>query len=200
MNTHHAHPKKIGIFGGSFDPPHIGHLQVAHAAIRHLHLDRLYFVPARISPLKRNNHSTSATVRLALVKLAIGNTGGIRISNYEIKRNTISYTITTLKYFRKQFPKDSLYLIIGTDSASTFDAWKDPKEILHIASLVVYRRRGHTITSALLRTCAELTILKEPMIDISSSLIRRYLKEGKSVKSLIPSNVERYILKNDLYR
>jgi nicotinate-nucleotide adenylyltransferase len=189
---------RIGIYGGTFDPPHAGHIAIARQALKQLSLTRLYFVPACIPPHKTLRPSTPAKHRLAMVKLATAGQKEFQISAVELQRRGVSYTIDTLKYFRKRFPSAELILIIGADNLAQFDAWKSPKEILKLASLAVYKRRGFNRSLMSKKTIA--VSLKGRIYPISSTEIRKKLKKELSVSRLISKPVFKYIQDNSLYR
>ena len=134
--------KRIGIFGGTFDPPHKGHLAIAEQAIKQLGLDSVYFVPAYIPPHKQQHSSTTAQHRMRMLKLAVRGRKKYRVSALELKRGGISYTIDTLKAFKQRFPHIDFVLILGADNLLQFQSWKSPKTILQLSSLAVYKRKG----------------------------------------------------------
>ena len=190
--------KRIGIFGGSFDPPHIGHLVIAELAQRALKLDVVYFVPAYQPPHKRGSHSSTATQRLAMTRLAVRGNSMLRVSDIELRRKGISYTVETIRSFRKKFPSSQLFLIIGSDSLAQFHEWKSPAEILELASLIVYRRphsgrvKGGTRSSS-------VAFIKGPLMDISSTDIHKRIQQGKTIRYLVRDNVGSFIASKGLY-
>jgi nicotinate-nucleotide adenylyltransferase len=187
----------IGIFGGTFDPPHNGHIAIAEQAIRQLSLDRVYFVPAYIPPHKFLRSSTTARQRITMVKLSIGGLKKIKVSSVELERRGVSYTIDTLRTFHKKYPSAELVLIIGADNLAQFDKWRSQRSILKLASLAVYRRKGFAILSNNDKiSCAHL---KGPMLLVSSTEVRQNINDGSSIKGLVPRPVYMYIQRHKLY-
>lgn len=186
---------RIGIFGGSFDPPHLGHLIIAEMARSALKLDRVVFVPAHQPPHKLGRQFTPAHHRFAMTSAAISGNAAFTVSDIELRRDGISYSIDTLRAFRRQYPEARLYLIIGEDNYRTFSTWRNPDEILSLAELVVYPRVGSPVK----RKRRNDHILDAPLLGISSSEIRRRLKKGMSVRYLVPDVVRRYIERHHLY-
>ncbi|MBU2541050.1 MAG: nicotinate-nucleotide adenylyltransferase [Candidatus Omnitrophica bacterium] len=189
---------RIGILGGTFNPVHIGHLILAEYARQALRLDKLFFVPANISPLKSRSQAVSSYHRLEMLKLAIRGCRDFAISDMEIKRGGKSYTLETLYAFLKEFnnKKDKIFFISGSDSLGQLNRWKDFKQILKIAKFVVAERPGFSPC----RPSGHIKTIQIPQIDISSSLIRARLRAGKSVQYLVPDRVAAYIKKGRLFR
>jgi nicotinate-nucleotide adenylyltransferase len=190
--------KRIGIFGGSFDPPHLGHLVIAEMARRSLDLDIVYFVPAYKPPHKEGSHPSTARDRLAMTKVSVKGNAHLRVSDVELRRKGISYTVDTVRAFRKRFPTCTLFLIIGSDSLLQFHSWKFPQKILAEASLVVYRRprsgRGDARVLPL-----HVSFIDGPRMDVSSSDIRRRIRQGKSIRYLVQDGVLKLINRKKLY-
>ena len=190
--------KRIGVFGGSFDPPHIGHLVIAEMARRALKLDAVYLVPAYQPPHKEGSHASTAHDRLAMTKLSVQGNGKLKVSDLELRRKGISYTVDTVRAFRKRFPSSELFLIIGSDSLRQFHSWKSPAEILAEVSLIVYRRPRSGRTNSRLSS-RNVSFVKGPLMEISSSDIRNRIQRGKSIRYLVRDNVLKYIEKKKLY-
>lgn len=190
--------KRIGIFGGSFDPPHIGHLVIAEMARRTLDLDVAYFVPAYKPPHKEGSHPSTARERLAMTRLSVHGNAKLRVSDLELRRKGISYTVDTVRAFRKRFPTSQLFLIIGSDSLRQFHSWKSPGAILAEASLIVYRRPRSGRTNTRLRS-TKVSYIRGPLMEISSSDIRKRIQQGKSIRYLVRDNVLRFIKTKMLY-
>ncbi len=192
---------KIGIFGGTFDPPHIGHLIVAEHVRDRLGLDKIIFIPAVIPPHKQDRSDiTPAETRLQMVRLAIAENPAFEASDTEIRRGGISYTVDTLKELRIQHPHDTLYLLIGMDNVHQFKTWKDPESIRQIAQVVVMTRPGFPGN----RTSAEgwetMMVCDVPEIDISSREIRDRVRDRRSIRYLVPLPVFDFVVGHQLYR
>lgn len=191
--------KRIGIFGGSFDPPHLGHLVIAELARRTLHLDFVYLVPAYKPPHKAGKHASTARDRLAMTKLSAQGNAGLRVSDIEIKRRGLSYTVDTVRAFRRTFPSAKLFLIIGGDSLAQFHSWKQPDMILSIADLAVYRRPAPG-SQKLDPKKRKTHRIKGPLMHIASSEVRKRLAAGDPVDELVRKNVLAYIRRRKLYQ
>ncbi len=188
-----------GIFGGTFDPPHIGHLIVAEHIREAAGLDRIIFVPSAISPHKQHQTSSSPTHRLAMIRLSIADQPAFAVSSSEIERGGISFTIDTLMSLREVFSDDSLSLIIGMDNLVDFQEWKEPKKILEIAKLLVMTRPD--VKSSIWPSMPKgwYSVYPVPAIDLSSSEIRQRVKEGLSIRYMVTPSVEAYIKNHQLY-
>ncbi len=191
---------RIGIFGGSFDPPHVGHLIIAEEARERLNLQKVFFVPAFIPPHKPNAARSNPEHRLQMTKLAIAGNDALEVSDIELRRKGISYTVDTLREFKQRFSKAELFLIVGADNLLDLDSWKSPDEIRELASLAVYRRRGFDDSQKLKAMEKDIYFLQGTPLDFSSSEIRRRVANGKSLRYLVPEKVEQYILTHGLYR
>lgn len=192
---------KVGLFGGSFDPIHRGHLALANAALKQHRLDRVYFVLSRQSPLKEKS-STPVQDRLAMLRLAIRRYNRFFPATWELQRGGPSYTIQTLRDYRKHHPTHDVYWIMGSDSLKEFYHWREPHQILKIAQLIVGRRPGAMKSfgpEIINFDIGRIALLKGAFPDISSTEIRRSLSRGRKAWSLIPSPVRSYILKRKLY-
>lgn len=190
----------IGIYGGTFNPPHIGHLITAESVKQIAGLDNILFVPSYITPHKNEGEEHLSHHRFEMIKLAVQNNPSFQVSDIEISKNEISYTITTLEYLLSKHPGDKFSIIIGMDNYITFHLWKDPKRILQIASLIVMNRPQYPRKVNELIGTTNTSFVDVPNIEISSSEIRQRVKEGKSIKYLVPERVERYILTHNLYK
>jgi nicotinate-nucleotide adenylyltransferase len=189
--------KRIGIFGGTFDPPHKGHIAIAEQAKKQLGLDCVYFIPVYIPPHKQQHSSTTPQHRVKMMKIAVNGRKDFKVSTIELSRRGISYTIDTLKAFKRRYPKTELVLIIGADNLAQFNSWKSPKSILKLASLAVYKRKGFSL---LLKDKAiDYFLLKGRMLCVSSTEIRNKIKMGYSIRALVPNSIDLYIKKHLLY-
>ena len=188
---------KIGIFGGTFNPPHEGHIAIAEQARKQLGLDFIYFVPAYIPPHKQNRLAATATHRMKMLKLSVEGKEDFKVSTIELKRRGISYTVDTLKSFKKRFPKAELVLIIGADNFMQFNSWKSPKTILRLASLAVYKRKGFHLSPK--EKAIDFTLLKGRMLSLSSTEIRNKIEMGLSLRGLVRDSIIFYIKQHCLY-
>jgi nicotinate-nucleotide adenylyltransferase len=188
---------KFGLFGGSFDPVHIGHLLVAQAAVEELGLDKLFFIPAAQSPFKPDSRPASASVRLQLLRLALAGKANCEIDAQEIRRGGVSYTVDTLRDYAKKFPGAKLFWLIGTDHVAKLNEWREPDELARLAEFVVIPRPGETPADfpAPFRGLA----LKGFQLAVSSLQIRARLKAGLPIEPLVPSAVAEAVRNNRLY-
>jgi nicotinate-nucleotide adenylyltransferase len=181
----------IGVFGGTFDPVHVGHLAIANAALDELGLDRVYFVPARRSPLKQDGPVASAQDRLAMLTVATGDEPRFRVSTVELDREGPSFTVDTLETLRRE---GQLFLILGSDAYADFDRWREPARIRDLATIVLAARPGAPHAPAGVR------MLDSPLMDISSRELRARAARGRSLRYLVPKAALRYIEEHRLYR
>lgn len=188
---------RIGLFGGTFDPPHLGHLIVAQDAYQALGLDRILFIPAAVPPHKQHRETTSPEVRLELIRAAIVGDSRFEASDVELRRSGPSYTIDTLHELEGLYPGAELVLLIGADQFREFHTWRAADEIVRHARLVVLSRGG---TEAGPEIEVVHTHLRVTRIDISSTSVRRRVREGAPVRYLVPPAVERLVDERGLYR
>ena len=188
---------KLGLYGGSFDPVHIGHLLVARAALEELGLGRLFFIPAAQSPFKPDSRPAPAPVRLQLLRLALAGWMDCELDEQEIRRGGVSYTLDTLRDYRKRFPKAELFYLIGADHASKLNGWREPGELAALAEFVVIPRPGET--PAHCPPPFRGRMLKGFPLAVSSLEIRARLKAGLPVEPLVPSAVAEAIRAAKLY-
>jgi len=188
---------KLGIFGGSFDPVHLGHLLVAQAAREELALDRLYFVPAAQSPFKRDRPCAAATDRLRLLRLALAGKTWCEIDDQEIRRGGVSYSVDTLRDYARRFPGAELFYLIGADHVTSLPQWREAGELARLSHFVVVPRPGRpdSVFPAPFRG----TILNGFPLGVSSSAIRERLSAGRPVDHLVPSTVAEAIRNDRLY-
>ena len=187
---------KIGILGGTFNPIHIGHLILAEEVREKLKLDKVIFVPTYLAPHKDNSDIAPAHARLAMTKLAIKGNGYFLASDIEIKRDGCSYTIDTMKEFKKLYPQDELYFIIGSDLLKYLDDWKDLQEIIKMVRFIVATRPGYPLE----KIPSHISTIPIRAVDISGFEIRKAIKENKSFRYLVSELVLKYINKKRLYR
>ena len=188
---------KLGIYGGSFDPVHLGHLLVAQAAIEELGLDRLFFIPAAQSPFKPNEKPAPDSIRLQLLRLALAGKTNCEIDEQEIRRGGISYTIETLRDYAKKIPGAKLFYLIGADNAAKLNEWREANELARLAEFVATPRPGGA--SAIFPPPFRGRTLKGFPLGVSSSEIRARVKAGLPVENLVPPFVAEAIRAARLY-
>ena len=191
---------KIGVFGGTFNPPHLGHLIVAESARETLNLDKVFFIPCGSPPHKSSRSLIDSDRRMEMVTLAISGHRSFELSDLEIQRGGKSYTVDTLRVLTSLYPRSELYLLIGIDNLLDLHTWKEPEEIFALSEVVAINRPGFDPADVRKDYLRRVTFLRSPNIDISSSEIRRKAKMGKSIRYLVPSAVEAYIAKHGAYR
>ena len=209
---------RLGIFGGTFDPPHVGHLLAASDAFEHLALDRLVFVPAAVQPLKTQRSTASGIHRMAMVRLTVGPDGTeprFEADSVELDRDGLSYSVDTLGDFARRFPLAERYFLVGADVLGTFAQWRDPRTVLELATLAVLTRRSdsdvnaphamHRDAGATAGTLADdlavrSTAVPTRRIDVSSTEIRERVRTGRSIRGFVTDAVAEYISSHGLYR
>ncbi len=187
---------RIGILGGTFNPIHYGHLILGEQVLVQLKLDRVIFVPTFIPPHKSNKDVIGSKDRLNMIKLAVSGNGHFTVSDLEISREGMSYTVDTLRQIKRKYPSGELFFICGSDLVSEIPKWKDVGEIYKLAKFVLAKRPGFG------KRLSGKPFLKIDVaqVDISSSLIRALVKRDRSIRYLTPANVVRYIEKRGLYK
>jgi nicotinate-nucleotide adenylyltransferase len=188
---------KIGLFGGSFDPVHLGHLLVAQAAIEELGLNRLFFVPAAQSPFKPESKPAPASNRLQWLRLTLVGKTNCEIDGQEIRRGGVSYTIETVRDYARRFPKAELFYLIGADNAAKLHEWREANELARLAQFVVTPRPGETPVN--FPAPFRGRTLKGFPLAVSSSQIRARVQAGLSIEPLVPPPVAEAICAAKLY-
>ncbi len=185
----------IGLFGGSFDPIHHGHLIVGGAAAEALGLDELRFMPANEQPFKAGRHSAPAADRAEMVRLAIAGMAGFELEARELDRPGPSYTVDTLRSLHAAEPEHEFVLLLGADAAADIRLWREPDELLRLARVAVFARPGAPRIEgpAIWRT------VPVPSIEISATAVRDRVSSGRSVRYWIPDSVADYIVRHRLY-
>ncbi len=195
--------KRIGVFGGAFNPIHIAHLIIAEDVRQQMHLDKVLFIPYAKPPHKDHDELIDAETRLHLIKLAISDNPYFEASDIEIKRgkNSITYTVDTLMELRETYKSEQVkfYLIIGIDNLIELHTWKDPGKLFLLAEVVVLNRPGFLIQNVDNDYNRQVIFVPAPNLDISATDIRHKIKENKSIKYLVPKQVEEFIKNNKLY-
>jgi nicotinate-nucleotide adenylyltransferase len=190
---------RIAIFGGSFDPPHIGHLLAAGDACDRLPLDRVVFVPAATQPLKVGRAGATAEQRLAMTRLLVQNDPRFEVSAVEVERGGLSFTVDTLSHFASLHPADEQFLLLGADVLDSFEQWKEPERILQLARPVVLERSGgRTLPDVL--AGANVMRLPTRRVDVSSTEIRERVRQGKPIRGFVTDDVAALIARDGLYR
>ncbi|HOM15758.1 MAG TPA: nicotinate-nucleotide adenylyltransferase [Thermoguttaceae bacterium] len=200
---------RLGIFGGSFDPVHYGHLLLAENAREQYRLDRVIFVPAGQPPHKQVPPLASAEDRAAMLQLAIAGHEAFEISRYELDQTGVCYTVQTLRYFRTQYPEAELFLILGGDMLKDLPHWREADEVIRLARPLAARRPGwedwdwtpfQAIASPEQIEQIRSGLIQMPLAALSSTEIRRRVAAGRSIRYQTPRAVEQYILTHGLYR
>jgi nicotinate-nucleotide adenylyltransferase len=195
----------IGILGGTFNPPHMGHLVMAQEALDQLDLDRVVFMPVAVPPHKEAREEPGAAVRVELCLLAVAGDERFEVSTLEVDRGGASFTVDTLRELHDHEPEHELTFIVGGDMAHSLPAWREPEAILGLATLAVAEREGvrrEDMTRRLdpLHDGSRVAFFDMPRIDVSSSTIRRRVAEGRPVRYLVPDLVAEAIADRGLYR
>jgi nicotinate-nucleotide adenylyltransferase len=185
---------RLGVFGGSFDPVHLGHLVAAECARSELQLDQVRFVPAAQQPLKAAGHAASARDRAAMLRAAIADHPAFVLDPRELERGGPSYTVETLRSLRADFPGDQLFFILGADAARDLDSWREADALPGLARLVVVTRPGAALGPQLAPFAVTV-----PGIDLSATMVRERVRRGASIRYLVPRPVEDYIKTHGLY-
>ncbi len=196
---------KIGLYGGTFDPIHVGHLIVMENVFNFLDIDKIIILPSSNPPHKVNKQKTKTELRVEMVKRAITDNPRVELSTYEARNDDVVYTHEALDYFKKSYPKDEFYYIMGEDSFMTIDTWKNYENILN-DRLIVFTRSNTDSDSDLVKKVdqikkdnKEIYLINNLNINISSTLIRNLVKEGKSIKYLVTDEVIDFIGEHNLY-
>ena len=191
---------RIGLLGGSFDPPHTGHLLVAGDALSALELDRVVWIPAATQPLKVGQAGASPQQRFAMVGRLIEGEPGMEANAMEIERGGLSYTVDTLLTLAGNWPSSELFWLVGSDVPKSFPKWREPERIVELATVVVMERTGGEDVPDLSAMPGRPLALRTRRIDISSTEIRQRVKAGKSIRGFVPDAVAEYIDAERLYR
>lgn len=191
----------ICLFGGTFDPPHIGHLIIAESILSDLDIDKIIFIPSSIPPHKPLHSYSSASSRVEMLQISIKGTPAFQISDIELNRPGASYSVDTIKQIKSQMSlsKEELYFVIGSDSLVEFQTWKNPHEILSLAQVIIAPRPLFTKDMVKPEFLEQVQFLDTPQIDISSSMIRERVREKKSIRYYVIPEVLEYIQEKRLY-
>ena len=208
---------RIGILGGTFNPIHIGHIRGAISTYETFLLDKMIFLPTGIPPHKKDDVA-NAEYRYEMIRLTIEELDFCDVSRYEIDLNRVNYTIDSVRHFRKLYPNNELFFIVGTDAFYYLSSWKQYRELIELITFIVVRRPEYE-TSIILNKYKNVVDFKEieskeryraeprrvyiytpPAFDVSSSMIRDKIKKGECIKYLVPEKVEKFIFEKGLYR
>jgi nicotinate-nucleotide adenylyltransferase len=189
----------IGLFGGSFNPPHYGHLLLAEMVREQFSLSAVVFIPSFVPPHKQLDHLAPGKDRLAMVECAIAGNKNFQCSDFEIRREGTSYTIQTVTEYEERYPHSQLFLIIGIDNLIDFKTWKSQEELLTKTTLIVCDRPGFHRDDIPRDLVRHANFVSAPLIGISSSDIRLRIKTSKSIRYFVPEAVAEYIRTNRLY-
>lgn len=186
---------KIGLYFGSFNPIHTGHLIIASHVLNNCNLDRIWFVVSPQNPFKDSSTLLNEYDRLHLVDIAVKDNDRFAASNIEFRLPKPSYTIDTLTYLKEKHPNDMFSLVMGSDGYQNIDKWKNGNIILKDYPIIVYQRPGHLIE----KRSSKTTVLEAPLLEISSTFIRKSVSSGKSIRYLVPEAVRAEIERNNYY-
>lgn len=189
--------KVIGIFGGSFNPAHNGHIMLAQYLAQHSHLDEVWLTLSPQNPLKISNSLLDDNHRLAMLNLAIESYPLLKVCDIELEMPRPSYTINTLDELSRRYPDYRFNVVIGGDNWNIIDRWKDYQRIINEYGVVIYPRPGYELSST---NYSNVVVVDAPLADISSTEIREAFANGKEARHLIPQKVAEYIIKHDLYK
>ena len=195
---------KIGLFGGTFDPIHIGHMILMENVINNLDLDKIYVLPNSNPPHKLENKKTALNLRLKMVNEAIKDNPKLEINDYDYRDNEIHYTFDTINYFKKSYPNDEIFFIMGEDSFLDIEKWRNYKEILK-ENLIIFKRYSNKNFSLISKINQvrkynkNIYLIDNIALDISSTLIRNLVKENKSIRYLVNDEVINIIKDEKLY-
>lgn len=202
--------RKTALFGGTFDPPHLGHLILAESLASEAGLDRVIFIPTGRPPHKPAQQIIPSEHRCRMVSLAIADNPSFEISRWEVDQPTPNYTITTTAHFRRELPDDELYWLIGCDSLAELPTWRQFEQLISQIEILTAWRGGFDVDRALGQLAAKLSppalnklkanIIRTPMIELSSSDIRRRVSRSQDIRYLVPEPVRQYINAQGLYR
>ena len=196
--------RKIGLMGGTFDPIHPAHIEIAKAAREQYGLDEIIFMTSGNPPHKKGQSVTDANVRLEMVKIAIDGIDGFSASDYEVKKSEYSYSVNTLKWLHTEYPDAEIYFLIGEDSLDYIDKWYHPREILDLCTVLVYpRKEMETLKRTLIEKQSilggDIRVIDAAVCGVSSTQIRNVIESGADASKLLDSRVYEYIRRRNLY-
>lgn len=199
--------KRIGILGGTFDPFHLGHMSIGECSISEVNLDKLILLPANVSPFKINKEMALEHHRVRMLEAFVENNNEFTLSRLEIDTDKVSYTFDTMEQFRKLYPADKLYFICGSDTFVTLENWYKGKDLLKTTRFIVASRPGISKDELISKSDyykqqygTLVHILKNDVLEISSTEIKSRIKKGLSIHNFVPEEIERYIIEHGLYK
>jgi len=195
-------PLKLALFGGSFNPVHYAHLIIAERVADSLEVEQVLFMPCSVPALKPDDQMIEAAHRLAMVRLAIAGNRRFRVSDLELQRGGKSFTVETLRLLRERYRLErvDLLLVIGGDNLADLSRWREPEEISRLCRVVVADRPESDYCGRIPACFADVLRVDTPLMHLSSTDIRRRVREGRSIRYLVPAAVERYIERHQLFR
>ena len=188
---------RLGVFGGTFDPPHLGHLAAASDAAQALALDRVLWIPAAEHPFKRGSVAAPPELRLEMVRAAVAGDGRFEACDLELRRSGPSYTVTTLRELQAWHPGAELFFLTGADNLRELAQWREPDEVVRLARLVVVSRQGEGVPVGLPYAATAVSVTR---LDISSTELRRRVAAGETIRYLVPEPVREISERTGLYR
>ncbi len=191
---------KVGLFFGTFNPIHVGHLTIANHIVEYSDLDQVWFVVTPHSPFKKKNSLLEDNHRYQMVDRATENYSKLRVSDIEFKLPQPNYTINTLMYLEEKYPKHEFALIMGEDNLKSFHKWKNFEVILERYSIYVYPRISRDTTKHKFENHKKITHVDAPIMELSSTFIRKAIKEGKNVRPMLPEHVWNYLDEMNFYK
>jgi nicotinate-nucleotide adenylyltransferase len=196
---------RLGIFGGSFDPVHFGHLNLARACQQQAALDEVWFMPTSIQPLKQRGPQASDAQRIEMLKLATADDPTRRVCTLEIDRGGLSYTVDTLRQIHEELPEAELFFLMGADTVRDVPHWKQPAEIFRLSTPLVVCRAGEDLADlsyleVIAASVSRPQLVEMPVLEISSSEIRRRISVGMPIDQFVPQQVVDFIIENQLYQ
>ena len=214
--------ERAGLFGGTFDPVHMGHLRAAEEIREILSLDKVYFIPAALAPHKKTAIATPSLHRLEMLRLAVSDNPGFEVCDYELGKDMPSYTVETLRYLKKANPDSEYYFMVGNELFREIETWREWRELFRLSNFAVITRPGYSepggeklplalendfsyykeienVTFYRDKNSSLIAFSSITGLEVSSTEIRRCVKSGRSIKYLVPASVEEYILRNGIY-
>jgi nicotinate-nucleotide adenylyltransferase len=188
---------RLGVFGGSFDPPHLGHLVAASDACDRLSLDRVLWIPSAQHPLKEERVRTPAALRLEMVRAAVAGDPRFAVDDLELRRAGPSYTVDTLRELRARQPDAELFLLAGADLLAELPRWREPAEVLRLATLAVLTREGETLAGREVPGAVSVEVAR---VDVSATEVRRRVAAGETIRYLVPEAVRELVERHAAYR